>query len=495
LTRSREKKVLGLAIGERSLFAAEVAAAPAPGGVPAVVRLAEMVYPPTLTPAQPAEMGKALAQFLRENDFSARAAIVGIPAKWLVVRPKDVPPADPDTLAQMLRLEAEAEFSTELKDMVYDFAAGDGDAARTVLLMGTPRRHVEAAQAMCAAARLRLLAVTPSAVALGAATGRAAGGHADALVLAVAAGGSEMTAQHGATPGAVRHLRAPTPQPAFVSEVRRAMSMMPRPTNGTREIVLWDGAGLDAAALGEQLGLRVRAGDLPALGVTAPDPSANGEGRRYASAVALALAGVGPGGVAVDFLHSRLAAPREARFPRWAVISAVAAVCLVAGAIFAYIDLRRQRAEVAAMRVKADGLKGPVATAGAFVAKVSFAQAWHGGDPRYLACVLDLTRAIPEDGVTYATSLILRETVPGPSRATPAGGSSADVPKPPEVRTLTGQLFAKTADQQRAQLLLDTLRRLPNFRDVKSGGTAGADRGREVSFSVSFTYVPVRQTP
>ena len=112
-------KVLGVAIGERSLLVAEVVA----GDRPEVKRLAEFVYPEGISPHKPEELGTALAEFLRENKFSAKSAVFGLPARWLVVKAKEVPPADPSTLANLLRLQAEGEFSSELKDLVYDYAA------------------------------------------------------------------------------------------------------------------------------------------------------------------------------------------------------------------------------------------------------------------------------------------------------------------------------------------------------------------------------------
>src|SRR5580704_10420855 len=125
-------------MGERSLLAAEVVAAV---DRPQVVKLAEMVYPEGISLSQPAELAKAVAHFLKDNHFSTRSAVIGIPLKWLVIKSKEVPPSDDATIIQLLRLEAEAEFSSELKDLVYDFA-GDPTAtgpSRTVLLAATPK--------------------------------------------------------------------------------------------------------------------------------------------------------------------------------------------------------------------------------------------------------------------------------------------------------------------------------------------------------------------
>jgi hypothetical protein len=483
LKRLRRKKVLGLAIGDKSLFAAEVVA----GDPPQVMRVAEFVYPPGTSLAAAEELGKALGQFLRDNQFTARAAVVGIPAKWLVVRPKEVPPADASTVTEMLRLSAEAEFSTELKDLIYDFVGNLDGEAKSVLLMATPRKHIDSAQAMCDAARLSLLCVTSSAVALGEATSRSVA--LNAVVLSVGPSGGEITGQSGSTPNSLRHVRAPEPQPPFVSELRRALSTMGQSGSG-RQVIFWDGAGLDAAALGLSLGVELRSGDLPALGVTTAQSSVNGEGRKYAAAVALGLAGIGVGDPSVDFFDSRLAPPKEQRVPRWVIISALAAIILIGGVIFAYTDMQARQARLADMQSKLEGMKDTLADATAFVSKVSFAQAWHGGDPRYLACLRDVTSAIPEDNQTFATSLILREVVDAPNAFANAGAL-----KPSEARVLSGTLSGKTSDQKQVGVILDAIKKIRAFNKVKLGGSTFGGKGGEVSFSIEFNYSPPKATP
>ena len=489
----RLNRVIGLALGEQSALVAEVAAAPGKGGGPPQVRrVAEFRYPDGVTPAQPAELGAALLPFLRDGSFTAKSAVVGLPARWLIAKPKDVPPADPATLADLLRIQAEGEFSSEQRDLVYDYAA-DATAGhpKSVLLMATPQRYVDAAVAMCAAAKLTAVAVTPSAVALGAATAADHGqGATSPLVLAVGSGGAELTAQAGPAPSAVRHLRGPgadgDPKP-FLGELRRAVSTLPASSSSSassadRRMVLW-GTDADAAALNGNLGFPVTAGELAALGVTTGD--VNGDGRRFAAAVALAASAVGENVRAVDFLHPRLAAPKARRVPRWAVSAALAAVVLVLVGVLAYNDLQRRQATLRKLQADVDTFRQPAVDATAFVRQVSFAQGWHGGNPRYLGCLRDLTTALPPDGQTFVTSLSVRE----PPR--PTGTAGAAAVKVGGVTPLVGHLDGKTSDVSRAQQAVDRIQAVPAFTNVKLGGAAiGTGRDKEVSFSVTFNYVP-----
>ncbi len=300
----RYKTVLGLAIGERSLMAAEVTM----GDRPIVQRVAELQYPAGVTPADTAQFGAALAEFRKEHGFGARTTVVGLPAKWIVVKQKEVPQTDDATLADLLRTGAEAEFSSELKDLAYDFVVSqESVAGKSVLLVATPGKYIETVEAACATAKLSPIAITSSALVLAEATGKSAGS--GALVLAVSAGGAELTAQRNGAPSAVRYLRGPEQPAPFVSAVRRAVSTLPA-SSEDRAIVLWDQTGLDAAALGGQLGMVVRGGELSSLGVDVAVPTLNGTASRFAPAVALAMCALGSSRPAVDFIHSRRA-PRD----------------------------------------------------------------------------------------------------------------------------------------------------------------------------------------
>ena len=493
----RFNKVIGLSVGEKSLMAAEVNL----GEKPEVKLLAEFVYPDGVSTQQPDALGAALGDFLRDNKFTAKAAVVGLPARWLVVKAKDVPPADPATLANLLRLQAEGEFSAELKDLVYDYAADvSAGHPKSVLLIATAKKYIDSASAMCDAAKLNLVMVTSSAVALGAVSGKTLANK-NPLVLSVSPSGAELTAQSGSAPSAIRHLRGPGPDRPFVGELRRAISGMAGSTgaNGTaRELVVWDAAGgssFDSATLGESLGMTVRTGDLPILGVDASAAASNGEGRKFAAAVALGLLAGANSSAQIDFLHSRLAPAKQPNIPRWAMITSLVTLLVLVLFFLAYSDMQSRQARLDKLNRQLDSVHDKVKSANEFVTKVSFAQAWHMGSPRYLACLRDLTLAIPQDGQTYALSLTLRESVP-PVGGNSGGGSSGTGPKISTVRTLTGRLDGKTSDQRRAQQTLDQLKKMPgSFTDVKPGGTQDAGRGREVSFSITFTYLPPKGTP
>ncbi len=487
-----QKKVLGIAIGERSLLAADLVAT---ADRPQVRRLVELVYPEGISLSQPAEIGKLLGHLLKDNQFSSRSAVIGIPLKWIVVKPKEVPPADDATVSQLLRLEAEAEFSTELKDLVYDFAGGSAataEASRSVLLTATPKKYIDAIQTMCEAARLQALAITPSAMVLGSLTGSSL--KRNVLVLSLAAGGGELSSQRQATATALRTLRPATPEPPFVSELRRAVSTLIIP-GADRELILWDGAGIDAPSLGTQLGFTISAGELSSFGVDTAQAGANGQGAKYAAAVALALCAMDETGPSIDFLHSRLAPPREHKIPRWAYIAMAGAVILIGICIYAYTDLDHRQKRVDGLQLQIDQQQKQVDAATDFVSKVTLAQYWHSGDARYLACLRDLDHVIPDDGQTYATSLDIKAQTPplAQAGAAPAPGSPATTD---QARILSVTLQGHTANLESVTALVDQMRRNTTaFTDIKIGPGTKVPRTQEWLFSGTFEYVPPKTTP
>ncbi|HEX4053967.1 MAG TPA: hypothetical protein VHX86_06855 [Tepidisphaeraceae bacterium] len=497
MKQPRHKKVLGIALGERSLLAAELIAAERPQ----VKRLAELVYPEGISFSQPEELAKVLAHFLKDNQFSTRTAVIGIPLKWLVVKAKEVPPANDATVAQLLRLEAEAEFSTELKDLVYDFSgtapdashgdASHGEASRSVLLIATQKKYIDSIEILCEGARLQPLAVMPSAIALGSLTGSSL--KRDVLVLSVGSGGAELSSQRQSSATAMRSLRAASSEPPFVNELRRAVSTLAL-TGTERELVLWDGAGMNTVDLGERLGVTIRSGELHSLGVDATEAGANGQGAKYAAAVALALSVLDDTGPGVDFLHSRLAPPREHRIPRWAYIAAAVLVVVIGICIYAYSDLERRQKAVDDLQSQIAKQQSTVDAARDFVSKVSLAQYWHIGEARYLACMRDLDDVIPEDGQTYATSLEIKAQTP-PVTSGASSSSSTSVAtlsaSADEARILFVTLQGHTANLESVTALVERMRHNPTaFKDIKIGPGTKVPRTQEWLFSITFSYVP-----
>lgn len=478
-----------MAIGERSMLLAEIISA---ADKPEARHLAEFEYPAGTSPQEPQALGEALGEFLRQKQFTARQAVVGLPAKWLLVKTKEVPPADSKTASDMLRLQAEGDFSSELRDLVFDYA-GESNPAQTqnVLLVATPRKYIELAEKLCEAAKLNAIAVTSSAAALGAVTSRAPAAR-NAVVLALTTGSAEISAQSGGHPMSLRHLRSPGAggqEALFLSELRRAVSMLPSNGSSTgREMIVWDGAGAEEA-LGQNLGMPVRFGDLPSLGIRTVDSARNGEGRKYGAAVALGLAAIGPDRLPVDFLHSRLAPPPERVVKPWMMWTGIAVLVAIVVGVLGYLALNSMQNELSTLNSQYTAKEPHIKSATAFVNTVKFAERWEPNDPRYLACLKALTEVFPEDGQTYVTSLTIKEKVlpkPVPGKPAPIAGLSI---------TLIGNAPTQARAQELYQKVLDKPQYFAeaDLKHIVTGQNQNFGRGRgseaaETTFTLTCTY-------
>jgi len=467
---TRHHKMLGIAVGEKSMLLAELhAGSPAPQ----ILRTAQFDYPQGTTLKDSEPLGHALGEFLKANGFGARAAVFGIPAKWVLTKQKEVPTADERLVADTLRLQSQAEFSPELSDLVYDYSGATGaDGSNSVLLAAVPRKYLDQLSAVAEAARIKLEALTPYAAALATATAPASAG---GLMLLLGPGGVEFATQDGGFPRSMRYIGASADaSPALIGELRRA-STQTAPNgsvaaNGVRrEMIIWNDAGADEApirALQDAVGLSFRTGGMADLGV---EPSAAGKnGRDYGAAVSLALSGLSPRASTIDFVHSRLAPPPEKRVDRRTVLLIAAAAAIVLGTGFWAWTLYSQQNAVDAARKQLVDEKPNRDLVLKEVAKMESAVLWHAGNPKFIACLRDLTEACPDsrNPFLFANALSLDENLKG---------------------TLTG----KSGTDRVVYALADALKASKKFSSVQTSTERSQSRqGDEYSFRINFQYKP-----
>lgn len=485
---------LGIAVGEQSLTVAELSAAAGGGGGagdkagPAweVRRIAEMPLPASSGADADwvDQVGRDLGKFLKQNKFSASRAVVGIPARWLVTREKELPPASREQANDILRLQAERLFSSELKDLVFDYAGKpDPSQPRKVLLMAVPRRQLDRIVGAVEGAGLNVKAVVPSTVALGTA---AAGGTDDGLLLSLSAEAVELQSRgDDGAPGMLRHLQVKGPDPtstngtrtgavaSLAREVKRVVTMTPGLTS--RAVALWDGIGLTAdetTALRQQTGLEIRRSDgLHEIGVRAPLADA-GDRRvgRHGPAVALAM--LGPtlvrggdvdGGAPVDFLHSRLAPPKPKRLSKAAKYGILGAVVAIAGIGLLVWDVNRVEGELAGLNDSLKSMEGPVKESKALIDRVDAARPWFEDRPHPLEVMLAVTDSFLQDDNLYLTSFVIRD-----NKVTIGG---------------------RAPDQSTIYAMRDRLMKNPQLADTKllDSREAGG-QSRDWMFSIGFTF-------
>jgi len=474
IVKRRTGKILGLAIGQKSILIAEIGGK---AGAWAVHHLAEFTYPEGLDLEKPAELGAALRVFLKSQKFSTRDAVIGLPAKRLVTRRKDVPPAAAAAAASTLRLQAESEFSSEPGGLIMDFAGDTSPSEPTsVLIIAATRDCIAQCETLAKTAGLKLQAITATGAALGRATSRAPGGN--GVVVNLAPGGSELVVQHGDSPAQIRHLNMGDGASAdsmslLAGEIRRSVAALPR--NGSPlTLAVWNAEsggnqakGSTKNLLEQRLNMPIATPDLNTI-VTTDANSAN----QYAPAVALALNALDTDRLAVDFLDSRLAPPpppTNRRTIAWGIAFGILAL-IVAWAC--WDDLNTKQTHLDSENNQLKLMDTQVQAAQTEKNHFDLARKWAPGKPRMVACLRDITNVFPDEGTIYATSVNLQPQPDG---------------------SLKGQLSGTAANEQDILRLRDRLKNAGKAFDNVANPDSRRDTSRgndEFTFSISFTYRP-----
>jgi hypothetical protein len=462
----RGKRSLAISIGERSLRLAEVIwdteAAPA-------ARMAEFVYPESGTLEEPGQLGGALASFLKEQGFSAHRAIFGVPAKWLIVRPYEMPPTDAHTASSILWLHTTDQIMPALGPMVFDFMGESSPTEpRTLLLVGLQRRWMERLMALAAAARLKVVGITP----IGAAVGAATAAHVpNSLIALFGPEGAELIEQEGRHTRSMRPIRSNGSVQPVIAELRRAAAAMSLdvdlPPHLRPGLVLWDDKGLEPEfvnALRQATSLPVTEAQRQWVGISesnAPDST------RGLSAIALTLSQRAEQRPGIDFLNPRLAAPRGAHWHDRAAWLPWAVAAIVFAAVALFVDISSIQKQISGMDHQLQAMQPALDVATPYVARMQFAESFRAVHPRYLACLGDLTEALPADGQTYLTSLNLRTD-------------------------MRGDVSGHSTNEQNVLTLRDKLNSIGRFAELMCKLDAMETRGSgsDVSFSITFIYLP-----
>jgi hypothetical protein len=467
----RQKKWLGISVGERSLLVGEVSCA---GDGQYIGRTVEFAYPIGLSLEHAGELGESLRLFLQQRGFSARKTVFGVPAKWLIIRPHTVPPADEQTIGQMLWLYTSARMAPELGPMAFDFAGQGSSTQQTVVtLVGLQQQWIDRLKALARAAGLAAISITSCGASLAAATAANAD---QALILLLRRDGAELITQEHGEVRTVRHAGPLAAIRPLIAELRRAAAAMPDSPDSTqhqqaasensrRSLALWDDVGADGEylkAVQDAAGFPLVKAQPQWIGLSRFDQP---EGKGL-SAVALTWAVRNGSRTAVDFLHPRLAPPRiQPVRPRALWVAAAAAILLlILGGV---IDMTNLQREISRPQNQLEALGPQLAVATPFVASMQFAESFQTGRPRYLACLRDLTAALPAEGMYFLDFNLAMD--------------------------MKGQVSGRTGSDQNVLKFMDKVNTSGRFLDthcrIYAHEARDAQSGNEISFTLMFTYV------
>jgi len=468
---SRDQGLLGIAVGEHALLVAEVNLSQTSGPT---AKVAEFTYPADISIEDGNALGKALAHFLQWHGFSARRVVIGVPAKWLISRPYQMPPADAATTSSVLWLHAADSVPAELGKMTFDYVGQSSPTESTnLLLVGLQDRFQQRLMAVAKAAGLKALSITPTSIACAAATGP----HASrAWILSFCLGNAELIVQDGRQTKALRHIAPAANQPAIIADLRRSASTA---SAEGWNLVIWNDAGADPAFVESLRG----ASNLPVIEGQSQWLDVGEKIESNFSAITLTLPERNGERPAIDFLHPRLVPPRERRHrpPAFWIAAAAAAILLAVALMLG--DLAHLNAQVSSADDQIQLLSPAVDAARRFVANSQFAASFEPRSPRCVACVRDLTVAFGDDQSTYITSFAARGVEDSSDLVGEVVGHSTSGQ---QVLNLVDKLNAVGKPSAPSGRFKDVNCRLDPFGNRHNGNS----NGYEVSFILTFSYIP-----
>jgi len=427
---------------------------------------------PRLDLSQAESLGKALRLMLRREGFTASRCVVGLPTAWLAGREKTLPVADDESIRGALALATERDFASGPQELMFDYVRSQATTGTAALVVAVPRRIVEQLHVLCHTAGLHMAAITPSVAALSLAGNAAAG--ATRMVLCLQPYGVELAMQSAGSIRVIRHLpialdrNAPQFGP-LLSELRRVMASLGAGPAATAacELAVWDSLGLAPSAASElQRDLSMPVTSCQAsrdLRLEDANASTSAKQSGLALPAAAALACFVPSPSTLDFLHSRLAAPKKKWATRRARLGIAAAAILVLFAAWALLDYWSSQSQIADMNQQLATLDGPAKDAATVVDDVTFARSWYDRRPQLLNCLREVTQAFPQDGRIWATSMIIHDD-------------------------LQVSLSGKASTEAAVLEVLDRLKANPHLAGVKPQAIRkGTGATSEVAFSVSLT--------
>jgi Tfp pilus assembly PilM family ATPase len=307
---------------------------------------------------QAEEMGRWLRDRLKEKGIAPAPVLACVGRDRVILKDLRYPDVPQSEEAAVIRFQAVKELTEPPDEVIIDYtsAGPPGSGERRALVPIIRRELLQAWQAVCQAAGLKLAALTPRPFGTVACLGRLVGTSvltpapepADAAVAVLTVG--EKTAEFCVSRGGYLLLaRSLTPGPNLAGEVRRNLAVYAGQSaqQSVRALYVAGEATELRQKLGDVLGIPVYPLDPFAL-VERPDLPTAGRGG-YTAVVGLLHARADRAGLPINFVRvKQVVAARDPKQRLYRLVAALAAAVVIAAFVYGYTTLARLDAEIAA---------------------------------------------------------------------------------------------------------------------------------------------------
>ena len=467
----RPRKFIGLALEEKAILAADIRCEKDRFRV---LNIKHFVFPEGASFKDPEGLGKALGRFLQENRFGAKKAIIGIPAKWLMIREKVIPASTKENIAGILKIHAEREFSLSPEELALDYTGlVANDKSNRIFLLAMLRANLVRAIVAVRWAGLDVLSVTVSSAALFSQIHAGMFTPAPRYFLYIRKDYAEFLAGEGKLTVDVKHIQRDIKKETglFITELRRIISSCSNNSlkEGSEQLFILNASSdlcrEEFKSLADSLpaNIKIMEGNWQSFVGKLDMPEVE-DAARLAAPVMLAKAYNNADPFYIDFLNSRMNVKTSIIKKSqvfWASAGAFGMLILLLAMFFIW---RGDKKDVSELTAKLDGMKEDIGDAKDIIQKVNMAGSWYSERPRILDCLTALTAAFPEEGRIWVTSLALTEE-------------------------MAGVISGRATDEKSVIEILDQLKGNGLFSNVQMIYLQDNGRNSEdVSFSMNFSY-------
>ncbi len=463
------KTFLGIALGEETFLISELSLK---GRTYYMRQTAEWRLPEGVSEAE--SIGNSFQVFLSSRRISTSSPVfIGVPAKWILAKEKKVPRLDNETLSNLLRLEAEKDFSLSADELVLDYVKNEGKdtAGDSVLLLAISRNRMEFISRVAKNAGLKMAAVVPFSLAIGSnyAVGQ------DFVLLYLGRETAEFTLYSGGAPVILKHLGVFTQHKtgeeklslnrlvSISEEIKRILMFLPDDENCSlpSEITVWDDYGLtkqEEETLEKVLPLHCKI-------TRQPSGDTNSSNRiTFGAPTALARYGGNRSGLPVNFLHSHLVVHKKFRWQKMIVRAAMIFTLIAFAVVAGMLDLHKKEQKVAEIKEQLARLSPELERAKEMLDYIACLRTWQGQKMTFLECLREVTLAFPSGGGIWVTSIAIRDD-------------------------MRGLVSGKSVDSKTVLELVDKIKQNKSFSDVnllyirQSSGSS-----QDIVYAVSFIF-------
>ncbi|MBN2377630.1 MAG: hypothetical protein JXD22_14625 [Sedimentisphaerales bacterium] len=472
LTRTR--RILGIALEDDQILLSELHCIALRYRI---IRTETFSLSPEANFTEPARLGTALHEFLQEHHFWAKEVVVGLPAKWLLVKENEVPCVQTESLPQIARLMAEREFSLDMNDLVLDYTSSDNsNSNRYLVVMATLRSRMNPIIAALRAAGLKVISVTASSPALPFPETKSPTVSNYGLYLRP--NYAEFLVRNGKDFHSVKHIsfhqvdgqdsgKVPA---SLVQQLNNIFSTWPVKSDPDQKdtLVVW-GVEERTEEFRETLQQHLQRSFNISRGLEVLKrenwEEQNGpESEQYAVSTALAVMGLRSKPAFIDFLNSKICFEEKTSRKKTIMWSLGAAAALLVAVFFLIGSWHQDKQEILTLTNTLEEMKEEIDAVESLAQKVTSAQGWYSGRPKILDCLRELTLSFPEAGTIWVTSLALREDMRG---------------------IITG----KSLDETSVLEVIDELKANHVFSNVQMLYLRDTGRSsQEVAFAIDFIY-------